>query len=103
MQTFLNFDEIIFQTICGNSNIRQRNSPVFQKVWLTPSANKIIDLVHPEECRFYTLNELKDYFPNITFLQYCGILAAIPRRWKVEIRNTAFDHIIDPINAIIKL
>ena len=96
------FDEIIFQTICGNSNIRQCNSPVFNKVWLPPSANKIIDLVHPEEHRFYTYNELKDFFPNVTFLQYCGILAAIPRRWKVEIRNTNFDHIIDPINALIK-
>ena len=96
-------DDILFQSLCGNSLIKRLGKPFLLNYWSPPYPSKIIDLVHPTELRFYQLHELQQIFSSvdILFLNYCAMLAAIPNVWKIEIRNTPIDHVIDPSNTLI--
>jgi len=90
---FLNFDnfpnnkgDIMHQTIWYNSHIKVGNKMIFNKKMYKAGIRYVKDIV--KNGRFLYLNELAEiYDVNISFLEYGGIINAVPRGWKKYIVN----------------
>ena len=58
--------------------------------------SRVLDIIDTENKHFMTFNNLTDQYENcFSFLKYFGIIAAIPKLWKVEIRNYPYDTPVD--------
>ena len=80
-------DEILDAIIWGNSLIKRANKPIFDKKLTQSNIDKVLDIYNPVRSAFYTYEELCEIYGTvIDYLQYCSILAAIPSRWKIELR-----------------
>ena len=54
-------------------------------------------MIHPTEKHFLTFEEVNNAFGYvIDYLYYCSILAAIPQRWKLEVRSNEMNFVLDP-------
>ena len=104
-----NQEEILFSNICGNSLIRWQNKPIFRKALFGSKMEKILDIYHTQERRFYTCQEIENQLgKGIDNMLYLGILAAIPRMWKQILKNTHdeeydYEYKIDLLNRSKKL
>ena len=80
-------DEILLQTIWYNKNIKIENKMIFKKSWVENSIYFINDLIN-DKGEFLSYEEFSTTF-NIrsTFLEYYGIINAIPVHFKTSIQN----------------
>ena len=95
-------DQILDQTIWGNSHIRKRNRPIFDKDLLQSNIEKIIDIYDPETQSLFTFEQINDTFGNvISYMQYLSIRAAIPSKWKTGVKREKMQGELDytPLQA----
>ena len=91
-KTDLQYEEILEEKLWGNSFIRRKNLPIFDKQLINSNMDTILDIVNTEKKCSLSCNELTDQFgPNIDMLFYCSLRAAIPSIWKYDIRNNELD------------
>ena len=81
-------EEILCTVLYGNSLIKRKNAPIFEVKLLTSNVERILDIYDVTKHRLMTSEELVaelgiDFDP----LFYLGLRAAIPNRWKIELRN----------------
>ena len=90
------YKEILEEIIWGNTHIRKMGKPIFEPRIINSNIDLILDIIHHAQPRFLNYEELvNEYGPNINQLEYYSILASIPPRWKVEIRNNRLQNIYD--------
>lgn len=88
----LNVNEFKQEIIWNNRFIKTNGKSMFYKRWVNKGILKIRDLLDNHE-QFLSFENFKRKFSvRCTFLDYAGVLAAIPKEWKSEITsNTARD------------
>ena len=87
--------------IWGNSLICIKNRPIWHKQILESNIDKILVVVDLQEKRFLNRKEIYDMCGvKLDFLLYCGIIAAIPSRWKCTIKT---DNVLGPIDQDTKM
>ena len=80
--------DILNTMICGNTLIRRKGLPIFDKKILTSNIDIVMDIFQFEENRLLTYQEMIDTFgQNMDQLQYFGLVAAIPRYWKAVLKQ----------------
>lgn len=80
--------EIIMELLWLNDYIKIRNQTVLWHRWMDAGIIYVNDLLHPEETRFMSHEELSEkYGITITFLELLQIRSAIPCLWKRKIAN----------------
>ena len=85
-------EDILSSVLWGNSLIRRRNKPLFDKNMVNSNVFYVLDIYDLGRNRFLDYNELVDNFGyDWDLLTYLGIRAAIPDRWKLELRNCNVD------------
>ena len=90
------YENILNTTIWGNSLIRKRNKPIFDKNLVNSNIYRILDIWNPGDRRFLMYGVLFDQFgPSFYELFYCSIRAAIPNIWKIELRNNTLYEDLD--------
>ena len=76
------------QTIWGNTHIRKRNRPIFDKDLIQSNIEKFIDIYDPETQSLFTFEQINDVFGNeIPYMQYLSIRVAIPSKWKTVLKR----------------
>ena len=94
--TVENYEDILNEKIFINSLICRLNRLIIDKWKDNTSIQRILDIVNPKAGCFLTFNELPtDITQGWDHLFYYGTLAAIPRLWKVELRNIHLDKVLD--------
>ena len=90
--------------IWGNSLITRKNRPIFDPVLLESGINKIVDIYDLEKKEFFSYERIKQQY-TIKFdnLYYLGIIAAIPRMWKVLLRSYDYKEPYDLETNLTKL
>ncbi len=79
--------EVLSQTIWRNSHIKIQDKTIFYHRWHVAGVNFLNDLVD-ENGKFLTVeNFRRNYNVQCNFLQYCGVIHAIPREWKNLLPN----------------
>ena len=102
--TFDNPIDILDSLFIGNSLIHRQGKPIFNHRLCTSNIDKIIDIYNIEERRFMNLLEIETAFGITNMdLEYLGVIAAIPKFWKVLLRNFDFDEMIDKNSAVEEL
>ena len=86
-------EEILSTLIWGNSQIRKRNAPMFDKQLINSSMNQIMTIYNFSKHRFNNLEEVN--LEGIDSLYYLGIIAAIPKLWKHLIKQYELTDTID--------
>ena len=83
--------------INGNSLVRIGNKPIFAQNLLKASIEKFIDIYNVVRNKFYTYQDLRENYQleNVSFLQYCLLIAAVPRYMKVIINQDKLDAELD--------
>ena len=83
----ITLNDIQNTTIWYNSDIRVANKPIFYAKCYNAGIIYISDIVK-ENMEFLSYNELITKFGNVmTFIEYYGILHAIPKAWKQLLKN----------------
>ena len=99
-----NVEEILESVIWDNSLIRVKGLPIFEPKIVNSNIDRILDIYDPTNRRLFTYKQLTDTFgPNIEFLQYCSIRAAIPNLWKIIIRTEGMRDVIELGSRVDKL
>jgi len=101
-------DDIVNQTLWFNSHIKIGKKLVFNKKLYQAGVCYIKDIV--KDHRFLTTGELNEFYHlNISFLEYGGILNAIPKTWKsciknknIEVKGEEYVYYIDKISLTCK-
>ena len=89
-------EEILNTHVWGNSLITREQKPIFEKRIVQANIDKIIDIYCPVNSRVLTYNEIiQQYGNNISFMDYCSIMAAIPRDWKIRLKYYAYREPLD--------
>ncbi len=87
-----NIDSIMNSIIWLNSEITVKDKPLMSKKCIENDILYIKDLVNMHSGDFMSYNEFIQKYGNvINFLQYYGILKAIPQKYKDTIRMNAYD------------
>ena len=88
-------DEIFNQTLWLNSKIRIGDNVAYNKQWITKNIKWIHDIVKGDgPYTFLTKEEIEEkYECHIPFMEYYGLLSAIPKEWKKGLtkRETTVD------------
>ena len=80
------YADIINQYVWYNSYIKINGSDIHYKTWSRKEIMLIKDVLSPTYNSFLTYTQFKEkYNINITFLEYYGIVDAIPKEWKLII------------------
>ena len=80
-------DDIENTILWYNSEIRVANKPIFYAKCYNAGIIYLKDIIK-ENNEFLSYNELKTKFGNVlTFIEYYGILTAIPKTWKQILKN----------------
>ena len=88
--------EILNSILWGNSLIHKANAPIWEKQITQSNIDRILDIYDPINSKLISYDQLiESYGTNWTQLQYCSVLAAIPKIWKVAIRNYKMQEPID--------
>ena len=78
-----NKEEVLNQTIWNNRFIKINKTSVFYQNWNRNGVQNLSCLMNVSENSFLSFDSFQRKFNlKCTFLQYFGLLAAIPRRWK---------------------
>ena len=81
-------EDISSQFIWGNSLIRRAGCPLFNNRCINCSISLLEQLIHQNEARFLTFEELALSCPNtLTFMERNAIIAAIPPAWKSVLKS----------------
>ena len=89
--------DVLNSPINGNSLVRIGNKPIFTQNLLKASIEKFIDIYDVVRNKFYTYQDLRENYQleNVSFLQYCLLIAAVPRYMKVIINQDKLDAELD--------
>ena len=88
--------EMLDATLWGNSHIHLRNKPIFDKIWLDTNINRVLDIYNIERKAFHKYEDIENVYGNhITFINYCALVAAIPRFWKSCMKTLDYNNPID--------
>ena len=95
------WDSILQQRLMGNSLIRIANKPIFLEDFTCNGIHQVLNIVHSNEHRLLTPVEVENIY-NFRFdiLRYYGLVAALPRLWKLEVRNNRIDSVIDSLPRV---
>ena len=75
------------EILWNNRNIQIKHSTVFYREWLSTGISSVAHLLD-EENNFLTFETLKSkYTINTNFVEYHGIISAIPRQWKQMLKE----------------
>lgn len=89
-----NPSQIAAQSIWFNSLLKSNKKLFWYPAAWSAGIKFIFNLWNPIAHRFLQYNELITIYGNcITFLQYYALIAAIPRKWVLELKNTR--HILE--------
>jgi len=92
-----NFDEITEQIIWLNSYIRINNRPIFYRSCIDKEIFRIRDLLNIAN-ELMSFDEFSQRYQSpLNYLQYYGLIAAIPAEWKQVLRNNDVDESSDVI------
>ena len=81
-------EDVSHSIIWWNSAIRKALTPITAKHIINSKIELVMDIYDFETRKFFTYQQLKDVLDcNISFMDYCSILAAIPKTWKVTLRT----------------
>ena len=81
------YGEIVEQPLWYNSHIKMNGKCIFFKKLNQQGVKTIFDLL-AQDNTFVTFENINEYYPNcITWLEYRGLVNAIPCKWKREILN----------------
>ena len=84
--TLENCEEILFSIIWGNSLIKRQNQPLFHRELVCSTINYVFDIFDPATKKLFTYEQLvENHGVILTPLFYLGILAAIPKIWKIKL------------------
>ena len=106
------FNEIYWQTVWGNSRIIRSAKPIFDKWLLNSNIDYVHQLFNRQENRFCTLAELNNEIGcQLNELQYNQLKATIPATWKSMLKYESnenidlnHEHLLDKIiKAPVKL
>ena len=85
----------------GSSLIRQKGQPIFSKEVVDSNIDKVLDIYDVMENRFMTFEQVCNNFGYVlSCLKYLGIVAAIPKIWKITLRNVRLHQPIDIPNRL---
>ena len=89
-------EEILDQKLWGNSLIRVKGKPVFDKKQVNSNIDSILNIYNATTKEFLTYQQLvQAYGQVILIMSYNSILSAIPRTWKVILRREELTQEID--------
>ena len=89
-------DEMLDSLLWGNSLIRCGNAPIFEQKIVNSNIEKVIDIFDTDTKQFLSFNQITQNFGQvINYLTYCSLIAAIPRFWKVTIKNSVYNEPFD--------
>ena len=92
----LSVDEIKEEILWNDRYIKIGGKTVFCKAWVSKGILRIKDILNAHD-NFLSFQELKDTFHiRGTFLDYGGLLAAIPKDWKNAILHGNQEHTNEP-------
>ena len=92
----LSVNEIKEEILWNNRFIKIGGKTVFYKAWVSKGILRIKDILNAHD-NFLSFQELKDTFHiRGTFLDYGGLLAAIPKDWKNAILHGNQEHTNEP-------
>ena len=92
----LSVNEIKEEILWNNRFIKIGGKTVFYKAWVSKGILRIKDILNAHD-NFLSFQELKDTFHiRGTFLDYGGLLAAIPKDWKNAIVHGNQEHTNEP-------
>ena len=81
-------EQILSTKITGNSLIRRRNAPIFEQNLVNSNIIYICDIYDLRNKKFKVWDEVKDNYGSTDQLQYCGVRAAIPKIWKIILKES---------------
>ena len=93
-----NPEEILNSILWFSALIRIQNYLIMAPEIINSNVDRVLDIIDTLSIHkhFMTFSNLTDQYGNcFSFLKYCGIIAAIPKLWKVEIRNYPYDNPVD--------
>jgi len=80
--------EIINQSLWLNSHIKVKGATLWNAHWYELGVKWVSDLINEESSDILTHREFNNKFQvNSTFIEYWGLVKAIPRDWRWTIRN----------------
>ena len=80
-------EQILSQPIWYNNNMKIDKKHIYYKNWFMKGIIYINDLID-ETGNFKTLDKIKEEFDiNCNFLQYTSLISAIPKNWKLIIKD----------------
>ena len=89
-------NDILSQILWGNSLIRRQNRPIFDQQLVNSNVDTILHITDLTTKTLITYDRLFENFgQSFDRLFYLGLLAAIPKQWKIEIRHGSFEEDID--------
>ena len=80
-------EQVVNQIIWYNSLIRIDDNVLANPVMINRGLLFISDLLDDSQCNFKSLDEVKEHFGPISWLEYKQIISAIPRNWKIMIKK----------------
>jgi len=81
----LNANEFKKEIIWNNRFIRINRKTIYYKTWVNKGILRISDLIDTDDHFLSFENSKCKFGVRCTFLDYAGVLAAIPKAWKSEI------------------
>ena len=96
-------EEILFSKLVGNSLIKRNNMEIFDKHLTENDIDLVIHIFNVTTKCFYTLHQLEVENKKINPIYHYGILAAIPRFWKVILRNSIITEELDYVVQVNQL
>ena len=95
-------EDVLFSKMTGNSLIRRKNAPCFDLYLYSKGYDKIIDIYDVVQRKFYRPEEIGITDPN-EILKYLGWIAAVPKFWKVMLRQEDMNQAYDYVSKVYKL
>ena len=92
----IEYEEILNETLWGNSHIRRRDKPIFDSALLSSNINRVLDIVDISQHQLLTFEEYEEqYGRKIDPLLFYGLRAAIPPLWKNTIKQETLSMELD--------
>lgn len=89
-------DEIMTTNLWGNSLICKGDRPIFETSLINSYIDKVLDIYDLTHCNFYTYQQVVEIFGMvINPLLYNTIVSAIPKLWKIVLKQGQYDEPID--------
>ena len=97
----LSREQVLDQNLWLNSFILMNKSTLYWPSFITYNILKIRDLLN-DEGMFFSYDEIRAQHPIwCTFVEYYGLISAIPRQWKLLINNNTIHASKSPTNLLL--